>query len=82
MTPIQRRLVYRVLPRDGGGWELRRAGHVVGSGPTKQPLVDAGRLFARSSWELDGHWAQLMVHSKTGFQFENTYGNDPRRSKG
>lgn len=49
----------------------------------KEDAVWAARYLARGRWRNNGELTQLIVCGKNGrIQYENTYGKDPRRSKG
>lgn len=65
-------------------WELIQRGKstALERALTKAALLNAARERARAI-QRRGRPAQLVVKGKDGrIQFENTYGRDPRRSKG
>jgi len=74
------RVVYHVVPRSKGGWQVEKEGakKPVSSYVKKVDAIAAGKRLAKSH-EL----GQLKIHKKDGkFQTEYTYGADPRKSKG
>lgn len=87
---MKKRTVYRVkFRKDVPAWVITwKGGPVAGEGESagfakKDDAVDVARKMARDRWERYGELAQLMVHRKDGqFQYEHTYGEDPRSSKG
>jgi hypothetical protein len=83
------RRIWRVLPwfssrREHIGWLVTLDGDEVTWTNTKREAVKLARTRARRDWYEDGILGQLVVHRLKGrsFEYEHTYGADPKRSKG
>ena len=71
------RTIYRVVPNNDK-WELRGPDNNSRTFDRQADAVDAGREAAR-----DNEPSQLVVHEADGtIGYENTYGDDPERSRG
>lgn len=69
------RTIYRVVPNNGK-WELQ--GPENKTFDRQEDAVNAGRDVARNNEP-----SQLVVHEADGtIGYENTYGDDPERSRG
>ncbi|MDC0740955.1 DUF2188 domain-containing protein [Polyangium mundeleinium] len=65
------------VPNPKGGWSNKVNGVAVSNHETKQVAQDAGRDIARRNG------SEHYIHNKDGTISErNSYGNDPRSSKG
>ena len=76
---MARTAAIHTVPSKEGGWTNEREGDArgLGSYPTKAEAQAAGRALARQ--EQTEH----IIHTKDGrISARNSYGNDPRRSKG
>lgn len=87
MKPKARRVKLVVRPTRKGyvprGWLLQEPGVSDEWCATKAEMVRIARAHGRNTWKLEGRPAQLVVFRRDGtIEFENTYGNDPERSKG
>lgn len=87
---MNNRIVYHVTWNSGEfQWEVKRSGEEKTlfyiSGDSDQPkerAIAKAISFARNDL-AEGRLSQIKVHNKKGrFQFERTYGNDPRESEG
>lgn len=71
---------YHVVPNSGrGGWDVRREGASRSSGhfDRKSDAMERGRDLARTNQ------TELVEHGRDGrIQDSDSYGNDPRRSRG
>ncbi len=71
------RIVYEVTP-NGGMWKAERDGDFFGQWPTKETAEEAAKGAAREEHERGG-LTQVRVHKSDGtFDYESTYGEDPR----
>lgn len=81
-----RRRIYRVAPPLRGaryGWRIRTPEGHVQTCALKRTAVALARRWARREWDIHCFPAQLIVQGRDGiFQYEHTYGRDPRRSRG
>ena len=71
------RTVYHVLPNSENGWKAENVGNqkVVVEGETKEEVVQKIKERARQEEP-----SQVVVHKSDGiFQYESTYGDDPRK---
>ncbi|MEM9583652.1 MAG: DUF2188 domain-containing protein [Pseudomonadota bacterium] len=67
-----------VVP-NGGKWSVRKAGSSRASGTfsTQKEAIEAGTRIARNQG------TELYIHRENGrIRDRNSYGNDPKRSKG
>ena len=67
-----------VVP-NGGKWSVRKAGSARASGTysTQEEAISAGKKIAKTQK------TELYIHGKDGrIRERDSYGNDPRRSKG
>ena len=67
-----------VVPHDGG-WAVRGAGNARATSihDTQAAAIDAARDIARNQA------SELLIHGRNGqIRDRDSYGNDPRRSKG
>ncbi|RAI42408.1 DUF2188 domain-containing protein [Rhodoplanes roseus] len=71
---------YHVVPNsDRGGWDVMREGAERSSGhfDRKSEAMDRGRALARANE------TELVEHGRDGkIQDSDSYGNDPRKTKG
>lgn len=64
-------------------WQLSIPGEKPLNFLYKYNAVKKGRSIAHTIWAINGQVSQLVVSTKNGkWQFEHTYGRDPRRHKG
>ena len=80
----KKRLIYRVVSSKSKmfPWKVTLNRKVIDEWIYKTNAVGATRALAREAYD-DNHLAQLVVHGRDGkIQYENTYGADPRKSKG
>jgi uncharacterized protein DUF2188 len=71
------RIVYELVP-NGGMWKVDRDGEFFGQWPTKDTAEQAARGAAVREHE-SGALTQVRVHKEDGkFDYESTYGDDPR----
>lgn len=75
--------VYSILPIEAA-WKMKEDGRIVYKNKVKSEVIKFAREYCRSIEKLGG-LAMLRVCKKTGkrgYQYENTYGRDPKKSKG
>ena len=76
---MTKRKVYHLL-WSAGRWQLRLGRHVISRDGIKYRLLRFARTYVGS---MANRPSQLIVRTRDGkFQFEHTYGADPRRYKG
>jgi hypothetical protein len=70
---------HHVVPRRGGGWDVKRGGADRASGhfDTKQAAIDQGRQISRSQE------TELRIHNRDGrIAQSDSHGRDPNPPKG
>ena len=70
---------HRVMPHEGGGWQVKRDGGERAShrADTKAEAEKIGREISRNQE------TELQIHRKDGtIERSDSHGNDPRSSKG
>lgn len=82
---MSKRLVVRVQwIKKEAGWRIAdpKGQDRIYTGLRKTAVVTAARRRAKALY-ADGYLTQLVVHNKDGeIGFENTYGKDPKSSRG
>lgn len=81
---VAKRIVYRVkYSRRTRDWMIQSGRETRQGYYPKRAAVAQARSEARFLWDHLGTPSQVVVHGMDGkFQFEWTYGRDPRRWKG
>ena len=71
-------IVFRIVPRSGGGWNVTQDGQTVSNHRKKTTAVQTGCDLAKKKQP-----SQLVIHNKDGkIQTEHTYMSDPYPPEG